>query len=154
MPRAWKQRREYKPGAPLYAKLDLKFSGRPVKSGEMIPPEYIRSERDHLRLWRSGHASHEQRNRYAEQVSVVSPASDPAPAVRVFENEVAAMAHAVAESVKSPPPSVAPAALPAATAQATEAAVVSAAEITEAELEKLTAPSAPSPRGDRRGRSR
>lgn len=111
MPRGWKQRREYKPGAPLYAKLDLKFSGRPVKSGELIPPEYIRSARDHLRLWRSGHASHEPRNKYSPPPPQAAPATpseatvqSPEAARVVIATDVEQLADAELEKLTRPAP--------------------------------------------------
>ncbi len=61
MPRLWKQRRHYQPDGPLYATRRLQFSGRVVESQTLIPPEYLSSKRQHLTLWRSGHATHAPR---------------------------------------------------------------------------------------------
>ncbi len=58
MPSALKLRREYKPGAPLYARRRLVFSGVVVERDGLIPP---RSATKLKRLWRSRQAGHEPR---------------------------------------------------------------------------------------------
>lgn len=114
--------RTYSPTAPVFAREDLRFSGRPVATRAQVPEEYFRSARDRRVLWEARKIDH---------------AAD----------------MPVKASALISPPSAAPAALPAATAQAAEAASTSAVEpISDAELERLTAPARPAP--VRRGRGR
>lgn len=66
MSRFGRQRREYQPDGPLYATRQLKFSGRVVESGALIPPEYISSKRQHLTLWRSRAGNHVQHEKFSK----------------------------------------------------------------------------------------
>lgn len=94
------QRREYQPGAPLYAAKDLKFSGRPVAHGAVIPEEYISSPEQRQLLWRAGHANHTPK-----PTAYQMPPTLPTSRAELEQRKV------------SPPPSPAPAVPPAVTVQ-------------------------------------
>lgn len=102
MRRVWKQRREYKPGGPLYARRRLVFSGVKVERGDLIPAALIRSELKHKRLWRSGQAGHEPRNAYVRKpYGKTSPAPTAPPAATVQPESFTAAAAALAAETPS-----------------------------------------------------
>ncbi len=51
------KRREYKPGAPLYARAAMKLRGVVITSGQLIPAELLSSKK-HKQLWFIGKADH------------------------------------------------------------------------------------------------
>lgn len=67
---AWKQKRNYQPGAKLYARRKLKFGSREVTPGEELPEL---SEKDHRQLWQAGHADHLPQSPYVAEKTIEMP---------------------------------------------------------------------------------
>lgn len=126
-------KRNFDPTAPLFVTRRLKFRGVTYERGDRLPDDIGKGKR--FALWHSNRATN-------------------TPVVH-FDRRGGFVAEGVPLATSKPsPPSAAPAALPAATAQVAEAAS-SPEPISDAELERLTAPPRTPPTTDkRRGRGR
>lgn len=89
-----RQKRAYSPTAPLYARDNLTFLGRPVARGAQVPEEYFSSKRHRLSLWRFRKVAHKPGGAFAAKAT-------PAPA-KVVEPVVVAPAMPAAPSLPAP----------------------------------------------------
>lgn len=68
-----RQKRAYRPTAPLYARDALTFLGRPVARGEQVPEAFFSSPRHRLTLWRFRKVAHAPRGAFAAPAVVAEP---------------------------------------------------------------------------------
>lgn len=129
------RRRIYSPTAPVFAREDLKFSGRPVATRTQVPEEFFRSARDRRVMWDARKIDHAADLPVKREAPPMPPMAAEPVAAAVVESEAKpeidmTAARDAARYTAARYPSTAPAApasLPEATAQAAEGGAVSPA---------------------------